>query len=94
MIQLKHLPFLFVLPFSTTLYAEQTESLDLQGMSIHGNSELPKSLIIIPWKGSQPGDALNQPFNSLLHESLQPLEREVFLRELDYYEVVHRNSPE
>lgn len=58
----------------------------LSGISIIGNKEAPKSLYIVPWKSSEVGveSGLN---SSLLDPSLQPLDKEVFERELEFYEL-------
>ena len=53
---------------------------------ITGNQELPKVLYIVPWQKSDPGDLLDRPLNSLLDEVLAPIDREEFIRQVDYYE--------
>ena len=57
----------------------------ISGMSILGNQEAPKSLVIVPWKSSEIGDALG--FAALLDDSRQPVDKDVFMRELGYYEI-------
>ena len=57
----------------------------MSGMSILGNDEAPKSLVIVPWKSSQLGDTPG--ISRLLDDSTQPVDREVFMRELSYYEI-------
>ncbi len=52
---------------------------------ITGNQELPKVLYIVPWKKSDPGDLMGRPANTLLDEVLAPLDREEFIRRVDYY---------
>ncbi|MFD1215569.1 hypothetical protein [Microbulbifer celer] len=63
-----------------------SEVKELSGISIIGNEEAPKSLYIVPWKSSEVGveTGLN---SSLLDPSLQPLDKEVFMRELEFYEL-------
>lgn len=68
---------------------EAATDMELQGMAIKGNQELPKSLTIVPWKSSEIGEMAGLPSGSLLNESLQPVERDVFQRELRYYDSVH-----
>ncbi len=53
---------------------------------ITGNLELPKVLYIVPWQKSDPGDLLDRPLNSLLDEVLAPIDREEFIRQVDYYD--------
>lgn len=57
----------------------------ISGMSILGNQEAPKALVIVPWKSSEIGDASG--LDTLLDDSRQPVDRDVFLRELSYYEI-------
>jgi hypothetical protein len=56
----------------------------MSGMSILGNEDSPKSLVLVPWKSSQLGDMPS--VSRLLDSSKQPVDKEVFLRELSYYE--------
>ena len=57
----------------------------ISGMSILGNQEAPKSLVIVPWKRSEIGNAMES--STMLDDSRQPVDREVFLRALKYYEI-------
>ena len=57
----------------------------ISGMSILGNQEAPKALVIVPWKSSEIGDASG--LDTLLDDSRQPVDKDVFLRELSYYEI-------
>ena len=57
----------------------------LSGMSILGNEEAPKSLVIIPWKSSELGDDIS--LSDTLDERARPVDKEVFLRELSFYEI-------
>jgi hypothetical protein len=38
------------------------------------------------------GDLAARPMNSLVDEILAPIDRDVFLRELEYYEAVHSSK--
>ena len=57
----------------------------ISGMSILGNQEAPKSLVIVPWKSSEIGDAVG--IATLLDDSRRPVDRDVFARELAYYQI-------
>ncbi len=61
------------------------DSIELGRTEITGNQELPKVLYIVPWKKADPGDLMGRPVNSLLDEVLAPIDREEFLRQVDYY---------
>jgi hypothetical protein len=57
----------------------------VSGMSVLGNQEAPKSLVIVPWKSSEIGDSL--AISTMLDDSRQPVDKEVFMRALNYYEI-------
>lgn len=57
----------------------------LSGMSILGNEEAPKSLVIIPWKSSELGDDIS--ISDTLDDRARPIDKEVFLRELRFYDI-------
>ena len=57
----------------------------MSGMSILGNEEAPKSLVIIPWKSSELGDTIS--LSDTLDERARPVDKEVFLRELSFFEI-------
>ncbi len=61
------------------------DSIELGRTEITGNQELPKVLYIVPWKKSDPGDLMGRPVNTLLDEVLAPIDREEFVRQVDYY---------
>ena len=56
----------------------------MSGMSILGNEDAPKSLVLVPWKSSQLADMPS--VSRLLDSSTQPVDKDVFMRELAYYE--------
>jgi hypothetical protein len=62
------------------------EAKEVSGMSIMGNNETPKSLYIVPWKSSEIGGETGLTSN-LLNDSMTPVDREVFMRELDFYAI-------
>ncbi|MDH5567868.1 MAG: hypothetical protein OEY15_14510 [Myxococcales bacterium] len=57
----------------------------LGGMSIVGNDDAPKSLVLVPWKSSKLGDALD--ISRILNDGREPVDRDVFMRELNYYAI-------
>ena len=64
------------------------DHLELDPTSITGNRELPKVMVIVPWKRSDLGALQGKPANSLLNEVLSPVDRDVFRRELRYFEAL------
>jgi len=64
------------------------DHLELDPTAITGNRELPKVMVIVPWKKADLGDLTGKPANSLLNEALEPVDREVFRRELSYFEAL------
>lgn len=61
------------------------------GMSILGNQDAPKSLVIVPWKSSELGDSPG--ISPILDDSRQPVDKEVFMRALRYYEIRSKTKP-
>jgi hypothetical protein len=57
---------------------------DIDRTQIIGNRELPKVLIIVPWKKPLPGDLSGRPLVSVLDEALAPVDRDVFRRQVQY----------
>lgn len=58
---------------------------NLAGMSILGNQEAPTSLVIVPWKSSELGNGIG--VSRALDPGIGPVDKEVFMRELRYYEI-------
>jgi hypothetical protein len=61
------------------------------GMSVLGNQEAPTSLVIVPWKSSEVGRSPG--ISPLLDDSRQPVDKEVFMRALRYYEIRSEPKP-
>jgi hypothetical protein len=66
----------------------RADRLDLETTVVSGNRELPKVLYIVPWKKADLGELPAQPFNTLLDEVLQPVDRDVFKREVKYFQAI------
>lgn len=64
------------------------DQLTLDATVVTGNRELPKVMYIVPWKKAELSNLPGQPFNTLIDETLAPVDREVFRREVAYYDVV------
>jgi hypothetical protein len=64
---------------------KQSEAKELSGMSIVGNDEAPKSLYIVPWKSSEIG--VKTSLDMMLNEGDVPVDRDVFKRQLEFYQV-------
>jgi hypothetical protein len=65
--------------------AKPPGDVQMSGMSVLGNDDSPKSLVLVPWKSSQLGDAPG--LSKMLDDSTQPVDKDVFMRELGYYEI-------
>jgi hypothetical protein len=64
---------------------KETEAKELSGMSIVGNDDAPKSLYIVPWKSSEIG--VETSLDMMLNEKDAPVDRDVFMRQLEFYQV-------
>lgn len=69
---------------------EEGEAKEISGMSIVGNNDTPKSLIIIPWKSSEIGQESDFK-SSLLSQEIVPVDKPTFLRELEFYKLSNPN---
>ena len=65
--------------------AAAAEPKSLLGMSILGNQETPKSLVIVPWKGSEIGAGIG--VSRALDKRIRAVDKDVFMRELKYYSI-------
>jgi hypothetical protein len=63
---------------------------ELSGMSIVGNDEAPKALYIVPWKSSEIG--VETSMNMMLNARDVPVDRDVFRRQLDFYELTTKRK--
>ena len=70
----------------TTTGTTVMDTMQLGRTEITGNQELPKVLYIVPWQKSDPGNLMGKPVNTLLDEVLAPVDREEFIRRVDYYD--------
>jgi hypothetical protein len=55
------------------------------GMSILGNQEAPKSLVIVPWKSSEIGNGIG--VSRALDTRIRAVDKDVFMRELKYFSI-------
>jgi len=70
----------------------KVDRLDLGTATVTGDREQPKVMYIVPWKRSDMGDMGGKPMNSLLDEVLAPVDRDVFKRQVTYYEAVKADA--
>ena len=79
----------FAMVLTITSAAEEprkVDRLELDSSSITGNEELPKVMYIVPWKSTVSSDMKGKPLNSVMDEAISPVDREVFQRQVQYYE--------
>jgi hypothetical protein len=60
-----------------------SDAKSMSGMSILGNQEAPKSLVIVPWKSSEIGNGIG--VSRALDTRIRAVDKDVFMRELKYY---------
>jgi hypothetical protein len=70
------------------------DHLDLDSTEVTGNRELPKVMVIVPWKHTDPGEVAGRPAHSLMDEVLKPIDRDVLRREMGYYDKLGAAKPE
>jgi hypothetical protein len=74
----------------STANARVMDSIQLGRTQITGNQELPTVMVIVPWQKADPSDLIGRPVNTLLDEVLAPIDREEFIRQVDYYGDLHK----
>lgn len=70
----------------------KTDKLDLGLATVTGDHEQPKVMYIVPWKRADIGDLEGKPMNSLVDEILSPVDRDVFKREVVYYQAIQSDT--
>jgi hypothetical protein len=68
--------------------ANAIDKLQLGTATVTGDREQPKVMYVVPWKKADIGDPEGKPMNSLVDEILSPVDRDVFKREVSYYQTV------
>ncbi len=72
--------------------ARVVDRVELDNTQITGNRELPRVMYVVPWKRPDLGDFGGRPPKSLLDELLQPLDRDVFKRQVRYYDALQPDA--
>jgi len=70
------------------------ERIDMKGISIIGNKELPNVLYIVPWKSPDLPDMNEPPLATLIEAALEPVDRESILRKELYYKALNAQKSE
>ena len=65
--------------------ASPNDPKSMSGMSILGNQDAPKSLVIVPWKSSEIGNGIG--VSRALDTRIRAVDKDVFMRELKYYAI-------
>jgi hypothetical protein len=63
----------------------KAEDKQMSGISILGNQDSPKSLVIVPWKSSEIGAGVG--LENSLNDRAAPVDRDVFARQLRFYAI-------
>lgn len=83
---------LLLLMLAAVMETKAEDQMRLETSTVTGNRELPKVMVIVPWKKAAPGDIPGRPVESLLDEAVAPVEREVFRVRLGYYRDIQQES--
>jgi len=68
------------------------EVLNAEGMTVYGQRELPKVMYIVPWKKTKSAEIDMPMTESLVADVLDPIDPEVFRRQIKYYELMHSSK--
>lgn len=72
--------------------ASAEDRIDLEGISIIGNKELPNILYIVPWQYAERTEISDPPLSTLINEALQPVHRESLLRHQSYARLLRQQK--
>ncbi|NOY72442.1 MAG: hypothetical protein GXP14_08715 [Gammaproteobacteria bacterium] len=75
-----------IVSWSVPVFAQQ--EFDLEGARIFSNKELPNITYIVPWKDEKLDKIEIQPIGNLFEEALKPVDREVFKREVELFQLL------
>jgi hypothetical protein len=64
---------------------KKPEVKEMSGISILGNQDAPKALVIVPWKSSEIGNGIG--IASSMSNRPVPVDKDVFGRQLHYYDL-------
>jgi len=81
------IPVIFAISVSANLNAQ--ERLQMEGIEIIGNRELPRVLYIVPWKAAERFEIESPPVASIMEQKLTRLERPSFKRKIHYHEAIY-----
>ncbi|MCU7919212.1 MAG: hypothetical protein KZQ88_00900 [Candidatus Thiodiazotropha sp. (ex Dulcina madagascariensis)] len=66
--------------------SQAEQRLDLEGAAIFGNKESPNVLYVVPWRSAKRLTGMMPPETGRREELLSPLDRDVFRRQIDWYQ--------
>ena len=90
---IKHLKIISILlAIFITTGAIAQQRLEMEGISITGNKELPKVLYIVPWKSTETVNFPSPPVESIMDQTLKPLDRNAFRRQIRYHDAIFSTS--
>ncbi len=67
--------------------AAAEDSIDSSGTKIIGDSDMPKTLYIIPWKKPEPAPPPTRSMSEFANAALATLERDTLLRQMQYHAI-------
>ncbi len=73
---------------SGVIQLKAQERLEMEGIEIIGNKELPRVLYIVPWKSVEPFDIASPPIVSIMDQKLTPIDPASFKRKIRYHNAI------
>ncbi len=83
---------LFIFNAVMTPLVAAEDRIDMEGISIIGNKELPNILYIVPWQYAEHAEIADPPLSTLINEALQPVNRESLLRHQSYTRLLKKQE--
>lgn len=86
------LALLFTFNTLLTPLVSAEDRIDMEGISIIGNKELPNILYIVPWQYAEHAEIADPPLSTLINEALKPVDRESLLRHQSYARLLRQQE--
>ncbi len=87
---MRFLLFVLLAFFVNSLIA--ADVVESKGMTVYGNQETPKGLVLVPWQMQKPDVKIDTFAFSVANDVFRPLDRKSFLRQVDYYQQIFRQD--
>ncbi|MEK6750424.1 MAG: hypothetical protein AABY83_14690 [Pseudomonadota bacterium] len=85
--------YLIGLLYAVTMVAHSADApQDIQGLTVFGNREAPKSMVVMPWRDAGSTDLTRFKLENVLSEELVPIDPDQFRRKVELHSVLRSSK--